>query len=152
MERAAYVFCDSFDKQKCLFLFQNLTDSMMKRALPCHADGTGNYYIAIYREGKDYLGRTDYAGIEKLMKDEKMFPLFNTKYEDIRDGLNCEFTEDEYTKYQTFAEMHIKGFIDLAKKYCNHDIFDDTSETKGDDIPPSETKGDDIPPSETKGG
>ena len=115
MERGAYVFCDSCDKQICLFLFQKLTDSMMRRALPCHANGTGNYYIAIYREGKDYLGRTDYTGIENLMKDEKMFSLFNTKYEDIRNGLNCEFTEDEYTKYQTFAEMHIKGFIDLSK-------------------------------------
>jgi|TARA_B000000565_G_C23777047_1_gene374422 hypothetical protein len=105
---------------------------MMRRALPCHANGTGNYYIAIYREGKDYLGRTDYTGIENLMKDEKMFSLFNTKYEDIRNGLDCEFTEDEYTKYQTFAEMHIKGFIDLAKKYCNHDIFDDKTESKKD--------------------
>ena len=142
MERGAYVFSDSVDNHKCLFLFQKLTDSMMKRALPCHSDGTGNYYIAIYREGKDYLGRTDYTGIEKLMKDEKMFPLFGLKYEDVRDGLNCEFTEDEYVKYQTFSEMHLKGFIDLTKKYCNNEIFDgaSTSETKVDGASTSETK------------
>ena len=36
MERGAYVFCDSCDKQICLFLFQKLTDSMIESiALSC---------------------------------------------------------------------------------------------------------------------
>tara|TARA_A100001015_G_C15009892_1_gene722514 strand:- start:1937 stop:2329 length:393 start_codon:yes stop_codon:yes gene_type:complete len=122
MERGAYVFRDSIENETCLFLFQKLSESMMKIALPCHAEGSGDYYIAIYKGGLDYLGRTEYSGIEKLMKDEKMFNLYKDSYQEIKEGLNNNFSEDEYVKYQTFSEMHAKGFIDLAKKYCVQNI------------------------------
>tara|TARA_Y100000389_G_scaffold204670_1_gene258754 strand:+ start:728 stop:1090 length:363 start_codon:yes stop_codon:yes gene_type:complete len=107
MNKGTFIFKDSDDAEVCLFLFMKLNKQQMDVALPNSKDNgeNGDYFIGIMREGTDYLGKTFYKGIEKIMKDQEMFDLTSLNYNDI--GIE-ELTEEEYTKYKDFADKQMK--------------------------------------------
>lgn len=107
MNHGTYIFKDNEDGEVCLFLFMKFNKQQMDVALPnCKDDGqNGDYFIGIMRGGTDYLGKTFYAGIEDIMKEQQMFDLTTITYDELNiDGL----TEEEFGKYQKFADEKMK--------------------------------------------
>ena len=50
-------------------MFKHLTEDILINLFPDSVQGNGNYLIAMLKAGIDYLGRTEYEGISKLMED-----------------------------------------------------------------------------------
>ena len=110
MDSGAYVYRDSEENEICLFLFQKLTKNQMDVALPVQDSNVseGDYFVGIFRNGNDYLGKTVYSGIEMLMNDEDMYDL-QSSYDDICKHVS-DFSEEEYNKYKDFVKKHVNTF------------------------------------------
>lgn len=108
-----YVFQD--ETETCLFLFKKLSPLQMDIALPNEKDKecAANYFIGIFRKGFDYLGKTEYDGITRIMRDTKMYNL-EDPYTNICDSF-VNFSEDEYIKYKSFAKKHMETFYKIEE-------------------------------------
>lgn len=110
MDRGAYMFKDSIDQTTCVFLFCQMTDDEIKKYLPEGDTSTeGDYYIAMYKDNNNYLGRTVYSGITNLMKDEEMVDLNNLHFKDLPEQFS-EMKEEEFANYLKFAELQVNNF------------------------------------------
>lgn len=110
-----FVFRDSDENEICLFLFKKLTKKQMDVALPAQIgeQPQADYFVGIFRKGCDYLGKTEFSGIKKIMKDEKMFNL-NDTYQNISTNFK-NFSEKEYSKYKEFAKKHMETFYKIEE-------------------------------------
>jgi len=108
-----YVFKD--ENENCLFMFKKLTQAQMDVALPDQKgkECNSNYFVGIFRNGIDYLGKTEYQGIINIMTDNKMYNLCDS-YTTICTNFK-NFSESEYNKYKTFAENHMKTFYKIEE-------------------------------------
>lgn len=108
-----YVFKD--ENENCLFMFKKLTQAQMDVALPDQKgkECKSNYFIGIFRNGIDYLGKTEYHGIVNIMADNKMYNLCDSYTSICKDLKN--FSESEYNKYKEFAENHMKTFYKIEE-------------------------------------
>lgn len=107
MTQGTYLFKDIEDGEICLFLFKKLNKQQMDVALPnCKDDGqNGDYFVGIFRKGIDYLGKTEFKGVEKIMQEQTLYDIAILGYNDVNiDGLTVE----EYNKYKDFADKHMK--------------------------------------------
>tara|TARA_Y100000741_G_scaffold365159_1_gene359841 strand:- start:3357 stop:3713 length:357 start_codon:yes stop_codon:yes gene_type:complete len=103
MDTGAFIYKDSQDKDICILMFKHLTEEILINLFPDSVPGDGNYLIAMLKAGVDYLGRTEYEGISKLMKDEIMIDVFSST-EDIN-KIIPEITEEDHHKYKEFVKM-----------------------------------------------
>tara|TARA_B100000579_G_scaffold96806_1_gene76754 strand:- start:11914 stop:12324 length:411 start_codon:yes stop_codon:yes gene_type:complete len=110
-----YVFRDTEENETCLFIFKKLTKEQMDIALPTESGESpqSNYFIGMFRKGCDYLGKTEYSGIERIMTEEKMYNLEDS-YEKISKNFD-HFSEEEYTKYKDFSNKHMETFRQIEK-------------------------------------
>jgi len=108
-----YVFQD--ETEICLFLFKKLSPLQMDIALPNEKgkECAANYFIGIFRKGFDYLGKTEYDGITRIMCDKEMYNL-EDPYTNICDSF-VNFSEDEYLKYKSFAKKHMETFYKIEE-------------------------------------
>ena len=103
MDTGAFIYKDSQDKDICILMFKHLTEEILINLFPDSVPGDGNYLIAMLKAGVDYLGRTEYEGISKLMQDEIMIDVFSST-EDIN-KIIPEITEEDHHKYKEFVKM-----------------------------------------------
>tara|TARA_Y100000389_G_scaffold204989_1_gene261687 strand:+ start:4006 stop:4356 length:351 start_codon:yes stop_codon:yes gene_type:complete len=114
MEDGSFLFKDSEDGEICLLIFMKLNKQQMDVALPNNkGEYNGEYFLGIFRQGIDYLGATEYSGIEQLMKAETLYNINELSYTQV---LIDELEEEEYTKYKTFADKHMKTLKDIKEK------------------------------------
>ena len=114
MEQGAYLFQDVNDKDICLFMFKKLSREQMNIVLPINKTdkNEGEYFIAILKQGKDYLGKTLWNGIDKLMSEQPMYDLMNLSYIQIHNHITI-LTEEEYTKYKIYVNQKMSNFIQI---------------------------------------
>ena len=115
MTQGIYVFRDAEESETCLFIFKKLTKEQMDIALPTESNESpqSNFFIGMFRKGCDYLGKTEYSGIESIMLEEKMYNLEDSYEKLCKDFDN--FSEDEYTKYKEFSDKHMETFRQIEK-------------------------------------
>lgn len=110
MDRGAYLFNDSEDEHICIFLFCKMSDEEIKKFLPdSYSTSVGDYYIAMYKDNNNYLGRSFYDGITSLMKDEDMLDLNNLKFEDLPERFS-DLSKEDFANYLKFVELHVNNF------------------------------------------
>ena len=114
MNQGAYVYQDIEDKDICLFMFKKLTDDQMDVALPVNRSDTneGDYFIAILKKGKDYLGKTLWTGIDQLMSEQPMYDLMSLSYEEIQGHIN-NLSKEEYIKYKNYVLKKMEMFVQI---------------------------------------
>jgi hypothetical protein len=115
MDQGTFLFKDSEDGEICLLIFMKLNKLQMDIALPNSKDTSdiGDYFIGIFRQGMDYLGKTEYIGLQKLMEVENLFNINELSYDKIEIP---ELTEEEYKKYKEFSDKHMKTLNDIKDK------------------------------------
>jgi len=125
MDSGSYVYKDSEDDAICLFMFKKLTEEQMKFALPAEesANTKGDYFIAVIRNGLDYIGKSEYNGISRLLNDQNTCDLFSP-YKKIC-NIIPNFTEEEHSKYKKFVESKVQTINQIEKlvndKYKKND-------------------------------
>tara|TARA_Y100000768_G_C23967605_1_gene678701 strand:+ start:1544 stop:1900 length:357 start_codon:yes stop_codon:yes gene_type:complete len=108
MDQGAFIYKDSLDKDICLLMFKHLSEEQFKSILPDIKEGVGNYLIAMFKNDTNYLGRTEYEGITRLMNDEDMINIFSS-FEDIQKKIP-ELTEEQHYKYIDVVKMQYQQF------------------------------------------
>ena len=123
-ERGCFLFKDSVDNAICIFLFCKMTEADIQKMLPDTNGGEcdGDYYIAIYKKnGTNYLGRTFYEGIERLMRDEQMFDLTKGTFDDL--PRDIEMGKSDFDALVNFTFLQISSF---PKQYASDDALPPT--------------------------
>lgn len=128
MDQGAFIYRDCEDNELCLFLFKKLSEKQMNVALPSEESNQskGEYFIAILRNGLDYLGRTEYSGIENLLKDQIMYDAF-LPYEELEKNIS-NFSEDEHIKYKKFILSKLETFGQITELVDNNSKKNDMVE------------------------
>lgn len=113
-EKGIYIFEDTDDNEICLFIYVKLSDKAMSLALQKSDDDVkGSYFIAILKKGMDYLGRTEFSGIEMINSNEVLVSL-DKEYDEIQYLINI--TEEEFESYVKFGNEKLNALRDLESK------------------------------------
>ena len=114
MNQGAFLFQDTDDNDICLFMFKKLTNEQMNIALPVNKSDTneGNYFIAILKQGKDYLGKSLWCGIDTLMSEQPMYNVMDLTYEQIHNHLDS-LSQEEFIKYKNYVIQKMNLFTQI---------------------------------------
>ena len=113
MNQNRFLFEDKEDGEMCLFFFKQVTDDVMKVILPTESDSKGDFFVAILKTGVDYLGKTEWSGIEKIKASEELVSLDESN-ETIKFHLKID--DESIEKYRKFCDEKLVAIADVESK------------------------------------
>jgi len=113
-DKALFLFEDIDDGEICLFIYKKLSPEALKIALPnTEIIEKANYFIAILKTGMDYLGATEFSGIERINQNENLVSL-DLDYEEAK--MLIKLTEEEFNKYYKFGSEKLEKLTEIEHK------------------------------------
>ena len=113
-DKAFFLFEDIDDGEICLFIYKKLSPEALKIALPnTEINEKANYFIAILKKGMDYLGATEFSGIEMINQNENLVSL-DLDYEEAKMLINI--SEEEFNKYYKFGTEKLEKLTEIEQK------------------------------------
>ena len=92
----------------CLLLYKKCSHTMLSKALPITYNiNNGDYIIAIFENGYDYLNQATYDNIIQLIKNHNTVDIENNEWSYIKSQLPL-LEKDEYIKSLQFGKDQIK--------------------------------------------
>ena len=107
--QGGYIYYCLENKSINLFIYKKLTRENLARALPLepfHKFYENEYLSAIFQDGTDYVGCTNFDDIKKVINEFNMFNLIDLSFENLKKNItnqNGILTKEIYDQYKEFA-------------------------------------------------
>jgi hypothetical protein len=127
MNHGAYMYHEN--NRHILFVYAKLPYTVLSNAIPLSykMDG-GEYLIAYFDGGRDYLGQSKYENICEIIEKSNMVDIENNDYEEVKKSLP-ELTEKEYNDNLVFCKEQLDNISKENLDNINDDIVKKTKET-----------------------
>ena len=124
MSEGAYMYYSSDYDNYHLMLYKKLSQNKLKKALGSLYNWfSGDYFIAIFIKGSDYIGQTNYKYISNFIKSDKVVNILDTTYIEAKKVLK-NLTEDEFERNVKFSIKQLNNSDNDNNNYSdNSDIL-----------------------------
>jgi hypothetical protein len=113
INKGIYLVRDNSDNSILLFIYAKLNKTQLAKSLPISFDSdkydntNSNYISAVFKNGQDFIGQTNWEETKKFIKGNTNIDLLNNDFQACQ-NIFPELTLDNYNNQFDFAQTQIE--------------------------------------------